>query len=330
MKLVYRSGLIVIVLARIAASVGCVSGGRSSRSPQLEDARRKARTVAIVPAAYARKVVYDIHSPDAPLSPGDVLLTAASVIMSVLGLLVKGEGVTRIYNAPPGKLPEEQTATIVAPLRKSIAHQGIMLDDPTISAAFADQVVISAAGLTDSVVSIAREAGPRTGSSELDLSGLSARNVDLAVVVRINDLGFIGMAMPLERKEGEETTQERTADGTSFLPVESDPMASFAISADATVVSVRDGNELLREPLIHFSKPRRISEWVQDPAAVKQEMAKAYASESQRIVENLFLLYDLKPDNISASWEHCVMELREPGMSAHPLNRNKWKEFYVS
>jgi hypothetical protein len=313
------------MIKRIAGGVGGIilmvmfqgiANGQSFMSSQLEEARRQAKAIAVVPAAYVPKVIYDIRSREAPLTTGQIAGGAAAILLYPLAALKMLDW--QMYNSLPG----EQTEKMMGPLKMAMADNGIVLDDA--SALLAEQVVAASAGMTESAVKMVREAGPRTVKRDLDHEAPSLAASDMAIVVRVNEIGFIGITQGVEQKEGEKAQEERTSDGVVFVRVESDPPITIGLRGEITVVRIRDGKELLKEPLLHFSPPRRISEWAGDPMAVKRQIDKVFQRYSRNTAEYIYLAHDLKPISSGESMVYCVMGLREPSMAPPSSDRKTY------
>ncbi|MHB8844327.1 MAG: hypothetical protein ACYC7L_06210 [Nitrospirota bacterium] len=308
----------IAVIACLVVAAGCVktlpyspyqaeaARGSRSVSPQLESVRAKARSVAVVPAAYAPKVIYHITSSAAPMADEEV--AKATLFFTLAALALRGG----IYHAKPGPLSDEQTAAIVAPLRKAIADRGLVLGDRTTSHELAQQVAAASSEMTDSSVTVTGEAGPGSINEQLDATSSSIRGADMALVVRINEIGFSGVAKEI-------VDGALGSEGPLFVPAEKDPQVRFGMTGTVTVVRIPDEQELLRESLVYFSDLRRISEWAAKPEIVKLEMENAVSGFKRQIADNVFLLYELKTLGLSAEGTSCPLERRERDVVNMPL-----------
>lgn len=319
-------GRMIAVIACLAAATGCVktlpyspyqaAAARGSRSvsSQLENARAQARAVAVVPAAYAPKVIYHITSPAAPMADDETAKAALFFIATALTL--HGSG---IYHAAPGPLPAEQADRIFAPLRKAIADRGIDLGGRTASHELAQQVASVSAEMTDSSVNVMDGSGPGISSEPFDATSPTVRKkIDMAVVIRINEVGFSGVAQETD----ERPEREQGSEGSPFVPAEKDPQVRFGMIGAVTVVSISDEKELMQEPLVYFSDPRRVSAWTAKPEIVQLEMENAFSGFKRQIADNVFLLYELKTLGLSAEGASCPLELRERDLMSMPLTVN--------
>ncbi|MHB8844328.1 MAG: hypothetical protein ACYC7L_06215 [Nitrospirota bacterium] len=228
----------------------------------------------------------------------------------------------KIYNS----LPEEQVQKLMNPLKTAISGcKGIVLDDA--SAFLAGHIAAVSAGMTESMVTIVKEAGPGTSKKDFDHGSPAVKTAELAITVRVNEIVFVGIAKGIEQKEGEKTPEERTSDGIPFVRVESDPPVTIGLSGEITVVRISDGKELLKQPLLTFIPPRRMSAWARDPMAAKQEIAGVLQRFSRTAAEYIFQVHDLKPISSGESMVYCVMALREPNMNPPPTSQSKRKEY---
>jgi len=282
--------------------------GQALMSSQMEDIRRQAKSIVVVPAAYTPEIVYDIRSSEAPRTGLQKGLIGATFLLGALqGNVTQGLSMLneKVYNS----LPEEQTQKIMAPLIEAMKSKGVTFAD--VSARFAEQIAAASSGLTESTVKVVKEGGPRTSDKAIDHTVSPINASDMAIVVRIDKILLAGHAKGKEKPAGDTLPEEKTSDGTPFVPVESDPQVAIILTGDVAAVRISDGSDLLKEPFRESVPSRRQSEWTQDPLAMLRDIDAALQSFSRYAMEKVFLLHNIQPITSGGRMVYCMMAARE-------------------
>lgn len=282
--------------------------GQALMSSQLDDIRRQAKSIMVVPAAYTPEIVYDIRSREAPRTGLQKGLIGATFLLGALqGNVTQGLSMLNeeVYNS----LPEEQTQKIMAPLKEAMKSKGVTFSDTSVR--FAEQMTAASAGLTESTVKVLKEGGPRTSGKDINPSVSPISTSDMAIVVRIDKIVLAGHAKGREKAAGETQPEEKTSDGTPFVPVESDPQVAIILTGDVAAVRVSDGSDLLKEPFRESVPARRQSEWVKDPLAMLKDIDAVLQPFSRYAMEKVFLLQNIQPITSGGRMVYCMMAARE-------------------
>jgi len=277
--------------------------GQMFMASQMEKVRGQAKSVVVVPAAYSPSIVYDIRSSEAPrtgLQKGLIVATLFLNPQQGLGMLNE-----EVYNS----LPEEQIQKIMAPLQEAMKSKGVTFADT--SARFAEQIAAASTGLTESTVKVVKEGGPKTSGKDIDHTAAPLNASDMVIVARIDKIFLDGHAKGKEKPAGEAQPEEKTSDGTPFVPVESDPRVAIVVTGDVAVVRISDGTDLLKEPFRESVPSRRQSEWIKDPLAMLKDIDAVLQSFSRYTAEKVFLLQDIQPITSGGRMMYCMMAARE-------------------
>jgi hypothetical protein len=89
-----------------------------------------------------------------------------------------------------------------------------------------------------------------------------------------------------------------------------DPLLSLLVDVRTRVLSVSDGAVLYQNKLEYRSAKRKFTEWISDKGKLfSEELDRGYGTLSEKIVEELFLRYDLTAKKApEKKAEHMVRE----------------------
>ena len=282
-------------------SWGCATPGpQSFRSPLPEETRWQVRSVAVVPATYipesnfltfakgrgsgalkgaASEALHGtlyMSAEAAKAGPfGALLLPFMAALGAVVGAIVGGiEGAVKA-------VPADEAQKVEAAINSAIS-------DLDVQEKLAGRMVSAGLTLKDHQFSLIRGQGPATKDEKPHYRSLKGQNADMALEVNVKSLGFLG--------------------GKG-----ADPEIAFFMDVTVRVVRIVDGSEIYLGESSHISRPRRLSEWAQDGAAVlRQEFETSYARLAEQILENLFLVYDFHVDSMWSGAMHCMLKPYNP------------------
>ncbi|MCL4476490.1 MAG: hypothetical protein M1508_09735 [Nitrospirae bacterium] len=213
-------------------------------------------------------------APSAPPGAGAGFAAGAAVL---LGLIIVGVMIGEAYRAATA-IPAEEVKEIESNLTKALIELKMQ-------ESFKERFFQMAREQSALNLVLIEEGGPKASGETLNYGHLKEKNIDTVVELSVLSIGFEG--------EGGK-----------------DPLLSLLIDVRTRLLSVSDGAVLYENKLEYRSAKRKFTQWIADEGKLfSEELDRGYGTLSEKIVEELFLLYDFTAKKApERKTEHAVRE----------------------
>jgi hypothetical protein len=296
---------ISISVALLSFQTGCAARPYQLSQPLSEGERERLGTIGIVSADFvpetklftyargrvkgaAKGMAFEVSTYPPPIFfPGAGGSSSAPVgsqggaVAILLGLIlvpavcvVIGKEVYRAATA----IPAEEVKEIESKLSKALIE--LRMQESLKKRFFQTAREQSALNLV-----IIEERGPKTTEETLNYGNLREKGIDTVIELSVLSIGFEG-------KGGK------------------DPLLSLLLDTRVRVLRVSDGAVLYENKLEYRSAKRKFTEWISDEGKLfSEELDRGYGTLSDKIVEELFLVYDFTAKKApEKKTEHVVRE----------------------
>jgi hypothetical protein len=199
-------------------------------------------------------------------------------ILLLLVPVVAGSVIGGLYGATTA-IPAEKVKEIESNLRKTLIELRMQ-------ESLKERFFQTAREQSTFIFVLIEEGGPKTTDEILNYGHLKEKGIDTVIELSVLSIGFEG-------KGGK------------------DPLLSLLLDARTKVLSVSSGTVLYENKLEYRSAKRKFTEWISDKGKLfSEELGRGYGTLSEKIVEELFLLYDFTDKKApEKTAEHKVREM---------------------
>jgi hypothetical protein len=293
-----RFTVVFLSIALLLFQVGCATHPYHLPPPLSEEERARLGTIGIVSADFvpetqlftctrgrvsgaAKRMTFGASTapplivPVGTSGPGP---PGASLVLGVfLAVVVGAVMVEEVYRAATA-IPAEKVKEIESNLKKALIELKMQ-------ESFKKSLLQTAREQSASNFVLIEEGGPKTPDEILNYGHLKEKGIDTVIELSVLSISFEG-------KGGK------------------DPLLSLLLGVRTRVLSVSDGAVIYENKLEYRSAKRKFTEWISDKGKLfSEELDRGYGTLSDKIVEELFLLYDFTVRKApEKKTEHVVRE----------------------